>query len=136
MPRRPGTPKTGGRKKGTPNRLTASVKEAILKAFDDVGGPAYLVQVAESDPRTFCSLLGRILPNDIRSELTTSVEAQPRQEMSHLEIARRIIFSLRLGEEKLKQMECSELAKLLKAENTIVDKAITPGEPFMGRDEL
>ena len=28
--RRPGTPKTGGRKKGTPNKLTALLKDEIL----------------------------------------------------------------------------------------------------------
>ena len=29
MPRKKGTPKTGGRQEGTPNKLTTSLKEAI-----------------------------------------------------------------------------------------------------------
>jgi hypothetical protein len=57
--------KTGGRVAGTPNRTTAQVKEAILKAFDQVGGPAYLKRIAEEDPKTFCTLLGKVLPTEI-----------------------------------------------------------------------
>ncbi len=55
----------GGRQKGTPNRLTAEVKQAILNAFDNVGGETYLEKLAVEDPRTFCTLLGKILPRDI-----------------------------------------------------------------------
>lgn len=57
--------KTGGRTKGTPNKTTAQVKEAILRAFDKVGGAAYLEKVATEDPKTFCTLLGRVLPTEI-----------------------------------------------------------------------
>ena len=60
--------KTGGRQKGTPNKLTASVKDSILAAFDEVGGPAYLVKQAEDHPVAFLSLLGRVLP--IQAELS------------------------------------------------------------------
>lgn len=41
--RKPGTPKTGGRQKGTPNRLTSDVKAMILEALDKAGGVSYLV---------------------------------------------------------------------------------------------
>lgn len=57
--------KTGGRKKGTPNKVNAAVKEAILNAFNEVGGESYLVRVAEDDPKTFCTLLGKVLPMEI-----------------------------------------------------------------------
>ena len=50
MPRPKGLPKTGGRKPGTSNRMTREVREAILRAFDQVGGEDYLVQVARDDP--------------------------------------------------------------------------------------
>ena len=58
-------PKYGGRIKGTPNKTTVRVKEAILKAFDQCGGHQYLINVALNDPRTFCTLLGRVLPAEI-----------------------------------------------------------------------
>jgi hypothetical protein len=51
-----------GRKKGVPNKATAALKDAILNAFSQVGGEAYLVTVAQTDPKTFCTLLGKVLP--------------------------------------------------------------------------
>jgi hypothetical protein len=54
-----------GRAKGTPNKLTLSVKEAIERAFDKLGGTDYLVYVGQSDPRTFCALLGKLLPTKL-----------------------------------------------------------------------
>lgn len=41
--------KTGGRKKGTPNKLTATVKNAIAMAADDLGGKDRLVAWAKED---------------------------------------------------------------------------------------
>lgn len=63
--RRPGTPKTGGRKKGVPNKITATVKEAIEKAFAGVGGHKYLMRQAEQNPTAFMTLLGKVLPTQI-----------------------------------------------------------------------
>jgi len=51
-----------GRAKGTQNKLTVSVREAIERAFDKLGGTDYLVHVGQSDPRTFCALLSKLLP--------------------------------------------------------------------------
>ena len=63
-----GRPKTGGRKRGTPNKTTASIKDAILRAFEKVGGEEYLAMVAKRDSRTFCSLLGRLLPSEVKTD--------------------------------------------------------------------
>lgn len=57
--------KTGGRKLGTPNKLTAALKDALANAFEEVGGQSYLVKVALEDPRTFCTLLGKAMPTAI-----------------------------------------------------------------------
>ena len=61
--------KTGGRKAGTPNKLTASVKAAIEEAFQLEGGTEYLRHVAREDPKTFCALLGKVLPVQVQAEL-------------------------------------------------------------------
>jgi len=58
-------PKASGRRKGVQNKSTGKIKDAILHAFDKVGGEAYLVTVAISDPKTFCMLLARILPAEL-----------------------------------------------------------------------
>ncbi len=57
--------KTGGRQAGTPNKLTLGVKEAIQKAFVEVGGEDYLVKVAHENPAVFCHLLSRLLPTHV-----------------------------------------------------------------------
>lgn len=40
MPRQKGTPKTGGRQKGTPNKTTAAVKNYITEVLSDYMQPA------------------------------------------------------------------------------------------------
>ena len=60
-----------GRKKGVPNRITFTLKQAIEAAFHEVGGKEWLVQLAGSDPRAFASLLGRILPAEINGQVRT-----------------------------------------------------------------
>jgi hypothetical protein len=54
-----------GRPKGLLNKTTQSVKEAIERAFDKLGGTDYLVHVGQTDPRTFCALLSRLLPTKL-----------------------------------------------------------------------
>lgn len=51
-----------GRKKGTPNKITSTLKEMILVALSDAGGTKYLTQQAHENPAAFLALLGRILP--------------------------------------------------------------------------
>ena len=58
----------GGRQKGTPNKFTAKIKDAIENAFEEVGGQKYLVRLAISEPQVFCKLLGQVLPKDIHVE--------------------------------------------------------------------
>ena len=57
-----------GRPEGAKNKVTAAVKEAITNAFEKVGGEDYLVTVAREDPRTFCTLLGKVLPLQVSGE--------------------------------------------------------------------
>jgi len=54
-----------GRPKGIPNKITLSVREAIERAFDNLGGASYLEHVGRTDPRTFCALLSRLLPTKL-----------------------------------------------------------------------
>jgi hypothetical protein len=57
-----------GRKKGSPNKLTADVRAAIVAAFDAVGVADYLKTVAQTDLRTFCTLLGKVLPTQVAGD--------------------------------------------------------------------
>lgn len=61
--------KTGGRTKGTPNRTTAAMREAIHEAFEQAGGVGYLVQVAKDSPEVFCRLLAKLIPTAVAAEV-------------------------------------------------------------------
>lgn len=74
------TPKSGldrsktGRAKGTPNKTTALLKDAILKAADKAGGGgknglvAYLQVQANENPGPFMALLGKVLPMQVTGD--------------------------------------------------------------------
>lgn len=57
--------KTGGRAKGTPNKMTGQVKEMILTALDRAGGVEYLVRQANDSPTAFLALVGKVLPMQV-----------------------------------------------------------------------
>jgi hypothetical protein len=61
----PGSPKTGGRVAGTPNKVNKALKDMILGALDDVDGQKYLAKQAIGNPVAFMSLLGRVLPTTL-----------------------------------------------------------------------
>jgi hypothetical protein len=67
--------KTGGRKKGAPNKTTQALKDAVLEAArlagggDDDGVVRYLEQQAKINPAPFMSLLGRVLPMTVAGEM-------------------------------------------------------------------
>lgn len=68
----PNRPKTGGRRKGTPNKTTALLKDAVLKAASNAGKAegivGYLTAQAVLNPGPFMALLGKVLPMQITGE--------------------------------------------------------------------
>jgi hypothetical protein len=66
-----------GRGKGTPNKTTKLLKDAILKAAEQAGQDiandedglvAYLKQQANDNPGPFMALLGKVLPTQVTGE--------------------------------------------------------------------
>lgn len=82
-----------GKPKGTLNKTTKALKEAILAAGKTVGSEmdpdaedgltAYLEDVARNDQKAFCSLLGKVLPmtvtgpNDGPMEMVVHIGTKP-----------------------------------------------------------
>ena len=61
VPRHP----DAGRRAGTPNKATAAVKAALMRALEadaEDGGEAFFAGLRESDPRTFATLVSKLIP--------------------------------------------------------------------------
>ena len=63
-------PKTGGRRKGTPNNSTVAIREATLQVFEDLqaeagGGNDHYLAWARANPTDFYRLLTRLLPRRV-----------------------------------------------------------------------
>ena len=70
-----------GRPKGTPNKLTHDVRTAIQKAFLGLGGVNYLIKVGHEDPKTFCQLLGKVVPSEVNAVVTHTYERSTDDEL-------------------------------------------------------
>jgi len=68
-PFKKGQPKTpgSGRKKGTPNKNTVAVKEALQAAFAGIGGVEQLTKFAKSNPEEFYKLWVKMLPQEVKN---------------------------------------------------------------------
>lgn len=54
--------KTGGRKKGSVNKMTATAREAFSLAFQGMGGVEGLTAWAQANPTEFFKLYARLIP--------------------------------------------------------------------------
>jgi len=73
-----GAPTPAGRPKGVKNKLT-NLREAVLEAFDTVGGPEYLVRLAQgtqSDRAAFVGLVSKVLPTQINANVEGGIQVQ------------------------------------------------------------
>lgn len=61
-----------GRPKGTPNKITRDIKAMIEGALEDAGGRAYLAKQANENPAAFMSLVGKILPREVKAEVAAT----------------------------------------------------------------
>lgn len=67
-----------GRGKGVRNKLT-NLRDAVLEAFDQVGGAQYLAQLAQgtsSDRAAFVGLVSKVLPTQINANVEGGVQVQ------------------------------------------------------------
>ena len=57
-----------GRPVGAQNKVTVALKDALMAALDaqDGGAQAYFERLARSDPRTFCTLLAKLIPHEMK----------------------------------------------------------------------
>jgi hypothetical protein len=66
-------PKTGGRGKGTPNKSTIAIREAVLQVFADLqhgsgGENRHFLDWAHGNPSDFYRLSAKLLPRQVTGE--------------------------------------------------------------------
>jgi hypothetical protein len=91
--------KTGGRKKRTPNKTTAALKDAILAALEGAmpgGKVGYLEWLAKNNSSAFASLLGKVLPTTLAGEPASPIHHDHKVDLTvysdeDLETMRRIM---------------------------------------------
>lgn len=74
---KPGQPKVAGRKKGTPNKTTAAIKEIIATAFDELGGLERLVIWANRSQRNLGAFYTKIWVKIIPTTVTGTIGVGP-----------------------------------------------------------
>ena len=85
---KPKPPNAGkGRPKGVPNKTTAALKEMVLGAMDQAGGPgggqAFLLrQAKKKNNAPFMALLAKILPMQVTGEDGGPLQVQHIKQMS------------------------------------------------------
>lgn len=61
-------PSGAGRRAGTPNKTTASIKAAFVAAFDNLGGIPALVEWGKENPTDFYKLVSRLIPVEVQAK--------------------------------------------------------------------
>ncbi|WP_202617164.1 MULTISPECIES: hypothetical protein [unclassified Rhizobium] len=84
----------GGRQRGTPNKMTSVLKDAILKAAENAGGGDivdYLTTQAKENPGPFMTLLGKVLPLQIGGDPENPLIARRVRDLTDEELTAIII---------------------------------------------
>ena len=78
-----------GRPKGSQNKTTAAVKEALALAFDGIGGVKRLTTWAQQNETEFYKLWVKMLPQDVNANVAATIRTverrivDPRDNASH-----------------------------------------------------
>jgi len=62
--------KTGGRTKGTPNKITHGAKENIMQVFEMLGGAKGFAEWAKENQTEFYRHYSKLIPTEVKQELT------------------------------------------------------------------
>ena len=80
---------------GSLGKVGCILKEAILTSFEAVGGARYLEEIARTDPRTYCSLISKVIP---KPSPFGQKEAQEVAVLSDSDLQRRVAAMIQSGD--------------------------------------
>lgn len=73
--------KTGGRQRGTPNKITTVFKDAVRTVYEDIGGHAAFAEWARANPSDFYRIAAKLIPTeapasqDAHREITITISS-------------------------------------------------------------
>ena len=76
--------KTGGRQKGTPNKVTKQMTDMVRESLDDAGGKDYLIWLSQNHPNAYAGILKSIIPKQIQAEISETVSLTPEEKKLRL----------------------------------------------------
>ena len=65
--------KTGGRQKGSLNRVTTAFKDAVRIDYEDIGGHSAFAAWARENPTEFYKIAARLIPTEIAVREDTGI---------------------------------------------------------------
>tara|TARA_R110000751_G_scaffold291097_2_gene397902 strand:- start:55 stop:357 length:303 start_codon:yes stop_codon:yes gene_type:complete len=71
------------RTKGSKNKLTLAVKDAVERAFEKVGGEEYLVWLSREHPQSFVTLISKCIPQQAVLSVEHSVDLGAAMLLAH-----------------------------------------------------
>lgn len=76
-----GHEKKGGRQKGSPNKLTKTVKEAVLDAFNELqqDPKANIVDWGRRNPGMFYQIAAKLIPTEIQGNVKTVIKVNLKE---------------------------------------------------------
>jgi hypothetical protein len=74
-------PAGAGRRRGTPNRVTADLKDMAIGALAAEGGIEYLRKVARENPAAFLAFVGKFVAKEIDAKVSASVRLEIVEEI-------------------------------------------------------
>ena len=104
----------GGRQKGTPNRVTKCVKDAIVEALNaGDGATAFFEKLKADDPKTFAQVAARLIPTEMTG--ADGKDLFPEKPVDtyegRMEVARRVAFLFSEADYALKNGQFSDGVK-------------------------
>jgi UV DNA damage repair endonuclease len=86
MANRGGKRDGAGRKQGSLNRYTNTVKDSVLEAFEKLGGVKHMVAWAKKHPTDFYRIASKLIPQQINADVQHFHEASelPDHELEHI----------------------------------------------------
>jgi len=68
-----GIAKIGGRRSGTPNKLTSTFRQAVLLAYENIGGHEAFAKWAAENQRDFYLIAARLTPAEAKNSETEPI---------------------------------------------------------------